>query len=91
MLATNALLDKREAIKIAQMLQSSLAKVISPIHSTFDGDVTIVLSVGASKRIGMNTLAMMGEDAVIRAVTNAVTKADGREFVPSYSDMRDKQ
>jgi L-aminopeptidase/D-esterase-like protein len=87
-LATNAVLDKREAIKIAQMLQSSLAKVISPIHSTFDGDVAVVLSVGGDKRIGMNTLAMMGQQAVIRAVTNAVTKADGRGFVPSYSDMR---
>jgi len=87
-MATNALLDKREAIKIAQMLQSSLAKVISPIHSTFDGDVAIVLSVGGTKRVGMNTLAMMGENGVIRAVTNAIAKADGRTFVPSYSDMR---
>jgi L-aminopeptidase/D-esterase-like protein len=90
-LATNAVLDKREAIKIAQMLQSSLAKVISPIHSTFDGDVAIVLSVGGTKRIGMNTLAMMGQEAIIRAVTNAITEADGRTFVPSYSDMRDKR
>lgn len=90
-LATNAVLDKREAIKIAQMLQSSLAKVISPIHSTFDGDVAIVLSVGGTKRIGMNTLAMMGQEAIIRAVTNAITKADGRMFVPSYSDMHDKR
>jgi L-aminopeptidase/D-esterase-like protein len=89
-LATNALLDKREAIKIAQMIQSSLAKVISPIHSTFDGDVAIVLSVSGSQRIGMNTLAMMGEGAIIRAVANAVTKADGRTFVPSYSDLHDK-
>jgi L-aminopeptidase/D-esterase-like protein len=89
-LATNAQLDKREAIKIAQMIQSSLARVISPIHSTFDGDVAIVLSVGGIKRIGMNTLAMMGEQAIIRAVTNAITRADGRALVPSYSDLHDR-
>jgi L-aminopeptidase/D-esterase-like protein len=90
-LATNAVLDKREAIKIAQMLQSSLAKVISPIHSTFDGDVAIVLSLRGTRRIGMNTLAMMGQQSIIRAVTNAVIKADGRAIVPSYSDMHDEK
>ena len=92
-LATNATLDKRDAIKVAQMAQASLARVISPIHSTFDGDVTIVLSVGGQKGVGINTLAMMGEAAVVRAVAHAVKKADGRGIVPSYSDFlaRDAQ
>lgn len=87
-LATNAMLDKKEATKIAQMSQASLARVISPIHSTFDGDVAIVLSVGDSKvKAGINTLAMLGEDALHRAVFNAIKKADGRGFVPSFSDI----
>ncbi len=86
-LATNAALEKREAIKVAQMVQASLAKVISPIHSTFDGDVVIALSAGKMGGVGINTLAMMGEAAVMRAVNHAVKKADGRAILPSYSDM----
>jgi L-aminopeptidase/D-esterase-like protein len=87
-LATNAALDKREAIKVAQMAQSSLARVISPIHSTFDGDVAVVLSIGEGRGVGINTLAMMGEGALTRAVGRAVREADGRGIVPSYSDFR---
>ncbi len=87
-LATNVALDKREAIKVAQMAQASLARVISPIHSTFDGDVAIVLSVGGIKKdVGINTLAMLGEAALLKAVKNAVVKADGRGFVPSVSEL----
>lgn len=87
-IATNAPLDKREAIKIAQMAQASLARVISPIHSTFDGDVVFVLSLcGETKKVGINTLALLGEEALFRSVRNAVTKADGRGFVPSVSDL----
>jgi L-aminopeptidase/D-esterase-like protein len=85
-LATNAGMNKREAIKMAQMAQASLSKVISPIHSTFDGDVAFVFSLGKEKKkVGINTLAMLGEGALFRAVKNAVVKADGHGFVPTVS------
>ena len=93
--ATNVELPKNGAIKLAQMTQSSLARVISPIHSTFDGDIVFALSVrdpnGSDDnpaRAGINTLALLGERALFRAVKRAIVHADGRGVVPSYQDMQ---
>ena len=93
--ATNVALTKSGAVKLAQMAQSSLARVISPIHSTFDGDIVFALSVrdpggskGDSVKAGINTLALLGERALFRAVKRAIVHADGRGVVPSYQDMQ---
>ena len=93
--ATNVELSKSGAIKLAQMTQSSLARVISPIHSTFDGDIVFALSVrnpdglkDNPTRAGINTLALLGERALFRAVKRAIVHADGRGVVPSYQDMQ---
>lgn len=93
--ATNVELPKSGAIKLAQMTQSSLARVISPIHSTFDGDIVFALSVrdpDDSKdnpvRAGINTLALLGERALFRAVKRAIVHADGKGVVPSYQDIQ---
>ncbi len=87
-LATNAAIDKQGAIKMSQMAQTSLGKVISPFHSTFDGDVAITLSVkGGGGSVGVNTLGMLGEIALLKAVERAIITADGRGIIPSYSDL----
>jgi L-aminopeptidase/D-esterase-like protein len=91
-IATNALLEKQGAIKLAQMAQTSLGKAISPFHSTFDGDVTITLSVNnGAGSVGINTLGMLGETALLRAVERAIMNADGRGIIPSYSDLNGKR
>jgi len=90
-LATNAVLNKQGATKLAQMAQTSLGRVISPFHSTFDGDVVIALSLGAGEKVGINTLGMLGEIALFRAVERAIVSADGRGIIPSYSDLNGKK
>jgi len=44
-IATNANLSKKELQQVAQIAHSGLAKVISPLHTTFDGDLIFAVSL----------------------------------------------
>jgi L-aminopeptidase/D-esterase-like protein len=85
-MATNAKLTKKELHQVAQIAHSGLAKVISPLHTTFDGDLVFVLSLG-KKKADVNTLGLLGETALIESVKRAVTKAKGLGIIPAYQDM----
>ncbi len=85
-MATNAKLTKKELHQVAQIAHSGLAKVISPLHTTFDGDLVFVLSLG-KKKADVNTLGLLGEIALIESVKKAVTKAKGFGIIPAYQDI----
>ena len=84
--ATNVKLSKRQTIKVAQMAQSGLARTISPIHSTVDGDLIFALSAGDLQG-DVNAVGLMAEEAVASAVIHAVIAADGLGFLPAYRDL----
>jgi L-aminopeptidase/D-esterase-like protein len=74
--ATDAVLTKAEATKIAQMAHDGLARSIDPVHTMGDGDVVFALGTGASGRSAATTLigalaAGVLADAVLRAVRAA--------------------
>jgi L-aminopeptidase/D-esterase-like protein len=74
--ATDAILSKPEASKVAQMAHDGLARSIDPVHTMGDGDVVFALATGASGRAAAPTLvgALAAEvlaDAVLRAVRAA--------------------
>jgi L-aminopeptidase/D-esterase-like protein len=85
-LATNAHLSKKEIHQVAQIAHSGLAKVISPLHSTFDGDLLFAISYG-QKRAHVNTVGLLGEAALIESVRRGITKADGFGVIPAYKDI----
>lgn len=85
-IATNANLSKKEVHQVAQIAHSGLAKVISPLHTTFDGDLIFALSYG-KKNGDVNTIGLLGEAALIESVQRAVTKADGFGVIPAYQDI----
>jgi L-aminopeptidase/D-esterase-like protein len=86
-IATNANLTKKEMHQVVQIAHSGLAKVISPLHTTFDGDLIFALSYG-KKKADVNTIGLLGEAALMEAVKRAITKADGFEIVPAYKDIK---
>jgi L-aminopeptidase/D-esterase-like protein len=88
--ATNAKLSKRQAIKVSQMAQSGLARTISPVHSTVDGDLVFALSSG-DKTEDVNTVGMMAEEALAQAVLRAVRAADGMGVLPAYRDLHPQE
>ena len=85
-IATNANLTKKEAHQVAQIAHSGLSKVISPLHTTFDGDLIFTLSYG-KKRADVNTIGLLGEGVLIDSVKNAITKAKGFGIIPAYQDI----
>jgi L-aminopeptidase/D-esterase-like protein len=85
-IAANANLTKKEVHQVAQIAHSGLAKIISPLHTTFDGDLIFALSYG-KRRGDVNTIGLLGEAALIESVKRAVTKAEGFGIIPAYQDI----
>ena len=85
-IATNANLIKKELHQVAQIAHSGLAKVISPLHTTFDGDLIFAISLG-KKKGDVNTVGLLGEMVLIDSVKRAVTKANGLGVIPAYRDI----
>jgi L-aminopeptidase/D-esterase-like protein len=83
--ATNARFQKREITKIAQMAQGGLIKTISPVHTTFDGDLVFALSKG-DMEADINKVGVLGEFVLSEAIKRAVKKADGFGIVPAFKD-----
>jgi L-aminopeptidase/D-esterase-like protein len=72
--ATSAALSRIEAQRVAGMAAAGIGRVVSPAHSTFDGDVVFALSVG-SVRADVNALGAAAAEAVARAIVRGVTEA----------------
>ena len=85
--ATNAGLSKKELYQAAQIAHSGLAKVISPLHTTADGDLVFAISYGR-KKADANTIGLLGEAVLMESVKRAVTQADGFGIIPAYKDAR---
>jgi L-aminopeptidase/D-esterase-like protein len=85
-IATNANLSKKQVHQVTQIAHSGLAKIISPLHSTFDGDLIFAISYG-KKKADVNTVGLLGEEALLESVERAVTKADGFGIIPAYKDL----
>ena len=85
-IATNARLSKKEAHQVAQIAHAGLAKVISPLHTTFDGDLIFALSYGR-ERADVNTIGLLGEATLIESVKRAITEAEGFGILPAHRDI----
>jgi len=74
--ATNAALTKAQATRLALLAHAGLARVISPCHTSVDGDVFFVLSTGAATADRVGLEAVVSEtvaEAVLRSVRTART------------------
>ncbi|NLG80672.1 MAG: P1 family peptidase [Firmicutes bacterium] len=91
-IATDALLDKEGANKVAQMAHDGLARVIRPVHTMYDGDVIFALSTGdkpltGNKAADITVLGAAAADAVATAVLRAVRAAVAAAGVPAACDV----
>jgi L-aminopeptidase/D-esterase-like protein len=84
--ATNVALTREDVIKVAQLANNGLAKVISPVNTTHDGDIVFALSVGQQEG-NVNHVGALAEAAIMEAVKRAVIKADGFGILPAYRDL----
>ncbi len=74
--ATDALLSKAQAKRLATMAHDGLARTIAPAHTPADGDTLFALSTARSQApVDLMVLGSMAADVVARAVLRAVALA----------------
>lgn len=89
--ATDAVLSKAQANKLATMAHDGLARCIDPVHTMADGDTLFALATGTSGRPGeMTVLGALAATVMSRAVLNAVRAAEGLASpdLPAARDQR---
>ena len=85
--ATDAVLTKAQANKMAQMAHDGLARTINPVHTMTDGDTLFALATGASGRTASLTLiGALGAEVMATAVLRAV-RAATRLSGPGLPDL----
>jgi L-aminopeptidase/D-esterase-like protein len=82
--ATNALLTRVQATKLAQLAGAGMARAISPVWTTVDGDLIFALSAG-NRRAPLNSLGVAAGDAVAEAIVRAVRLAPSLGGIPGLA------
>ena len=92
--ATDAILSKAQAKRLAVMAQSGLSRAIYPVHTPLDGDVVFTASTGrkplADPLLGLTTLGTIAANVVARAIARGVFQATALPFaggLPSWKDQ----
>jgi L-aminopeptidase/D-esterase-like protein len=85
--ATNAKLTKVQATKLAQLAQHGMVRAIAPVHTMFDGDFVIALSLG-SAQADVNALGVAAAEALENAILRAVRLAPTMGGVPGLAPRR---
>lgn len=100
--ATDALLTKAQAQKIAQMAHDGLARAIRPAHTMFDGDTIFCLATGsrplpdsqgffaAPKAQALNELGRAAADCFARAIVRAVLKAESLGEMRAFRNLEQR-
>jgi L-aminopeptidase/D-esterase-like protein len=98
-IATDAVLTKVQANRLATVAHDGLARAINPVHTMSDGDTLFALATGrvplegpsAESRPGMTVLSTMAAEAVaiatLRAVHAARTVTVGELHIPCAADL----
>jgi L-aminopeptidase/D-esterase-like protein len=87
--ATNAILDKAMATRVAIMAQDGYARVICPIHTLGDGDTVFCMATG-SVQADVSQVGAIAAWVMARAVIKAVKAAVSLHGLPSYRDLADR-
>jgi L-aminopeptidase/D-esterase-like protein len=86
--ATDAVLTKVQASKVAQMAHDGLARTINPAHTAYDGDTIFALATGkSSKAANVTLIGALAAEAIAQAVVRAVRAARGLAGLPCARDL----
>src|SRR3984885_2086237 len=92
--ATDAILTKAQAKRLAVMAQSGLSRAIYPVHSPLDGDVVFAASTGrrplADQIAGLTYLGALAANVVARAIARGVFAATALPLPGAMSSWQDQ-
>ncbi len=76
LVATDAILTKAQAHRLAQVSHDGLARAINPVHTLLDGDTMFALGTGkAGKPASMLMLCTLAAEVTARAIVRGATAA----------------
>lgn len=86
--ATDAVLTKAQANKVAQMAHDGLARCIDPVHTMADGDTIFALATGSAGRsTHLTVLGAIAAHVMTAAVLRAVRAARGLPGLPAAGEL----
>jgi L-aminopeptidase/D-esterase-like protein len=88
--ATDARLGTADAARLAELAHLGLAAVLSPPHTTVDGDTLFSLStagLAGGPRVSLDALGLAAGDCVAEAVGRAIRAATALGGVPAWQDL----
>lgn len=92
--ATDAVLTKVQAKRLAVMAQDGLARAIYPVHTPLDGDIVFAVSTGirplADPMLGLTALGTLAANCLARAVARGVHAATALPFAGALPAWRDR-
>jgi len=90
--ATDAILTKPQARRLAMIAQTGMARAIYPVHAPLDGDVVFAAATGEKPidpLIGLTELGLVAANTVSRAIARGVYAATALPYpgaLPSWTD-----
>jgi D-aminopeptidase len=92
--ATDAILSKTQAKRLAIMAQSGLSRAIYPVHTPLDGDVVFAASTGrkplADPMLALTKLGTLAANVVARAIARGVFEAAALPFPGALKSWKDQ-
>jgi L-aminopeptidase/D-esterase-like protein len=85
--ATNAVLTRAGATKVAQMAHDGIARTIVPSHTPWDGDTMFALATGEHEGTELTTVGAFAAEVVAEAILRAIRAAETIEGIPAQSDL----
>lgn len=84
--ATNAILTKEAANKVAQMAHNGIARTIRPAHTMMDGDTIFVLASG-KKKADISIIGSFAAEVVAESIISAVKSCTRINDIQSYNEL----
>jgi L-aminopeptidase/D-esterase-like protein len=98
--ATDAILNKAQAAKIAQMAHDGMGRAIRPAHTMFDGDTIFCMATG-NKKLPQTTgffsaaqaigdIGHAAANCLSRAIITAILEAQSMTGMTAFCDLEDR-
>ncbi len=100
--ATDGVLTKVQAQKVAQMAQDGIARAIRPAHTMFDGDTIFCMATGKKELPGapgffessfapaINDIGSAAADCASRAIIHGILAAESVHDMIAFRDLEEK-
>jgi L-aminopeptidase/D-esterase-like protein len=86
--ATNAVLTKTDATRVAQMAHDGFARAIVPVHTPVDGDTIFTLATGSLAGVAdAGQIGALAADVMAEAIVRAAKQATAVAGIPASRDL----